>query len=63
MGGLIVFWILFVIALVIVGPLISILAVNTLFGLTIPFNLATWFASLWLSGIVGKGAVSVSKNS
>lgn len=39
------------IALVVVGPLITIWAVNLLFGLTIPMNIGTWFAALWLGGI------------
>lgn len=38
------------IALIVFGPLISIWALNLLFGLTIPYTLATWFAVLWLSG-------------
>ncbi len=34
------------------GPLLSIWSVNTLFGLTIPFTLKTWFAALVLGGLV-----------
>lgn len=39
-----------IIALIIFGPLITIWAINLLFGLTIPMNIGTWFASFWLSG-------------
>ena len=38
--------------LVIVGPLLTIWALNTLFPvLNIPYSLETWFASLLLGGI------------
>ena len=52
-------WI-FVIAilLIIFGPFLSIWAVNTLFGLTIPFTLKTWFAALVLGGLVSGRASS-----
>ena len=56
-----VVWI-FVIAilLIIFGPFLSIWAVNTLFGLTIPFTLKTWFAAIVLGGLVS-GRASSSK--
>ncbi len=46
------------------GPLITIWSVNTLFGLTIPYTLKTWFATLWLVGAVGLGTSSraIKKN-
>jgi hypothetical protein len=34
--------------LVIAGPLITISALNLLFGLSIPINLFTWCSMLWL---------------
>lgn len=37
-----------IIALIVGGPLATIWSLNTLFGLMIPYNLATWFATLWL---------------
>lgn len=41
------------VALVIIcGPLASIWAVNTLFGLTIPFTFETWAASFILTGAI-----------
>jgi len=56
-------WI-FVIAilLIIFAPFLSIWAVNTLFGLTIPFTLKTWFAALVLGGLVSGRASSGSSN-
>lgn len=44
----IVFLVALLIALVIGGPLLTILALNTLFGLTIGYNFSTWAAMLWL---------------
>lgn len=47
---------LFIIAIVafiiIAGPLASIWALNTLFGLTIPFTVDTWLASFILTGAI-----------
>ena len=53
-----VFVIVLAVVLIVFLPLLSIWAVNTLFGTAIPFNVATWFASLWLSAVVGGKAVS-----
>lgn len=44
-----VFIILFAAALVIIGPLAAIWAVNTLFNLGIPYTIATWTAALILT--------------
>ena len=39
----------FVIAVIAFGPWVTIWALNTLFPLlAIPFNLATWFAVIWI---------------
>ena len=39
----------FVIAVIAFGPWVTIWALNTLFPLlVIPFNLATWFAVIWI---------------
>lgn len=48
--GLGILFILFLISLIIFGPLITIWSLNTLFLLNIPMNLGTWFAVLWLGG-------------
>lgn len=52
MNGIVVF--LFVV-LLIVGPLLSIWALNTLFGLGIAYTLKTWAAAFILGGIVMGG--------
>ena len=44
-----IFMIALLIAIVVFGPWVTIWAMNTLFPLlAIPFNLATWFAVIWL---------------
>lgn len=45
-------FVLAILAIVAIGPLVTIWALNTLFGLMIPTNLATWFATLWLGSFV-----------
>jgi len=47
---------IFLILAVIFFPMITIWALNTLFGLQIPTTFATWFATLWLTGIVAAKA-------
>jgi len=57
--GKFLFVILFVGAVVIGGPIASILALNTLFPtLAIPVTIETWFASFWLTSILGSSIVS-----
>jgi hypothetical protein len=41
---------LLIVAAIIFGPLLTIWAINTLFGTQIPFTLSTWFAALLLGG-------------
>lgn len=50
-----------VIALIIGVPLLNIWAVNTLFALSIPYTLKTWFASAVLASVFSRGVVTVSK--
>lgn len=50
-----------VILFVIFGPFITIWALNLLFGTHIPFTFATWFAALWISGLVASSKISSSK--
>jgi hypothetical protein len=40
--------ILLVIALVVAGPIFTILALNTLFTLSIPITFWTWLSTFWL---------------
>lgn len=41
--------ILLIIVLIGLGPVITILALNTLFGLTIAVNIWAWLSTFWLS--------------
>jgi len=43
----------FAVAVLLLGPLVTIWAVNLLFGLHVPYAFDTWFAVLWLSVLVG----------
>jgi hypothetical protein len=52
----VIFLLLIALAIIVCGPLVTIWAINLLFGLTIPMNIGTWFASLWLGGIVGNAS-------
>ena len=54
---------IFVVALIICGPFITIWSLNTLFGLAIAMTFKTWFATLWIGAIVGSGAAASSKKS
>jgi len=47
---------------VVFGPLLTIWSLNTLFGLTIPYTLKTWFATLFLAGVVGGSKASVTSS-
>ena len=38
-----------ILVLFVAGPVFSIMALNTLFGLGIPFNFGTWLAAFWLT--------------
>lgn len=51
-----------IIMLIILGPLLTIWSLNTLFGLQIDINIATWFAMLWLGGVLKGRAGSSSKD-
>lgn len=44
----IAFALLLILGLIVVGPLITIWAVNTLFGLGIAYTFWTWLAVVWL---------------
>ena len=52
---------LLVIVLILVSPIFSIWALNTLFSLAIPTNLWTWLAMFWLHVVIG-GSVSYKKS-
>ena len=46
-------------ALIGLGPLLTILSINVLFGLNIAYNLSTWCAMFWLQ-MVTFGGLSVA---
>lgn len=48
----VIFILLLVAAIIVFSPLISIWAVNTLFGTSIAAPFSTWFAALWLTAFV-----------
>ena len=49
----IVLLIALIVAIIVFGPLITIWSLNTLFPvLAIPSNIYTWFATLWIFGII-----------
>jgi hypothetical protein len=49
----VVFIVALVAAILVLGPLITIWSLNTLFPvLVIPSNIATWLATLWIFGII-----------
>ncbi len=49
--------IIIVLAVIIGSPIASILSVNTLFNLAIPVTIETWFASFWLTSILGSAVI------
>jgi hypothetical protein len=56
-----IFAILFLLALVILGPLLTIWSLNTLFPvLAIPYNIETWIAIIIIVGAI-KSTVNIKK--
>ncbi len=47
-----------IVCLLFVGPVFTILSLNTLFGLTIPINIWTWLSAFWLGAVVYGSTVS-----
>ncbi len=57
----VIFWIVLIVALIIIGPLLTIWALNTLFPvLAIEYSLWTWLAVVIIGGFF-KANVKVSK--
>ena len=52
--------VIFIVALVALGPLVVIWALNTIFGLGIAYTIWTWLAMIILVAVFGKN--NVSKN-
>ena len=55
-------WIAFALACIALGPLATIWSINTLFTLTIPYTLETWFAVVWLTMVTFGNVVSTIKS-
>jgi len=43
-----ILFIVFLVALLAIGPILTILSLNTLFALAIPLNFWTWLSTVWL---------------
>jgi len=54
--------ILFLVAVIVFAPLVTIWALNTVFSLGVAYTFWTWLGILWLQGIIG-GAVAASGKS
>lgn len=54
--------VIFIVALVALGPLVVIWALNTIFGLGIAYTFLNWLAMIVIMGVFGKNNVNVSKN-
>lgn len=50
-----VFFVLLLVFVFVVGPLITIWAINTLFGLGIAYTVWTWLAAVWLQMVTFGG--------
>jgi hypothetical protein len=55
-------WLVIVVAMVVFGPFVTIWSLNTIFGLTIEYSIATWFAAVWLQGTLMGGVITTIKN-
>lgn len=54
-----ILWLIVLVAVVIVGPLVTIWTLNTLFPvLAIPYTFDTWVASLFLGGLITSNVAS-----
>jgi hypothetical protein len=50
------------VVLIVIGPLASIWAVNTLFGTAIEYSFTTWAAAAWLHILLTGTAIKTSKS-
>lgn len=56
------FFLSIVIAILIVGPLLTLWSLNTLFALDIAYDVSTWFATVWLMSVTfGSVGFAVSR--
>lgn len=59
-GGITLFLIL--LCVILISPWFTILALNTLFGLSIPVTIWTWLSAFWLSALIGTSAINSNKS-
>lgn len=57
---LFVVFVIGIIALLIAGPLITILALNTLFSFGIPYTIGSWAAMIWVNLTILGGATHIT---
>ena len=50
--------VLIIIVLVLLSPIVTIWALNTMFNLGIPLNIYTWLACAWLTAIITVGRIN-----
>ena len=55
------FWVALAILAIWLGPLMTIWALNTAFGLSIAFTFKTWLAVLWIGGLIGGSSAAGGK--
>lgn len=53
--------VLLAIAIVVGGPIATIMSLNVLFGLNIEITLANWLAAFWLTAVIGGGVLKYRK--
>jgi hypothetical protein len=57
-----ILWLCILVVIIAIGPLITIWTLNTLFPvLAIPYTLETWFASLFLGGLLTTNVTNKNK--
>lgn len=54
--------ILLLLFLIFIGPVFTIMALNTVFNLTIPLNVYTWLSVLWLGLVIQAGKTNSKEN-
>lgn len=53
--------VLLAIAIIIGGPIATIMSLNVLFGFNLEVTLATWLAAFWLTAVIGGGVLKYKK--
>jgi hypothetical protein len=61
-NALLVIWLVFVVALIVFVPLVTIWSLNTIFSTTIAYSIETWFATFWLTTILTAASIRPTIN-